>query len=220
MGGQQRRSRPFATSLLSLFFPFFLVSCDQVGERFQSGDKFELSKDEKGRTLRLNKRTGEIAIIENGRIISLKDAKEEDRQEAEKIRRIGQFKYWNDTDIPQFKLVASLTTVWRDGRALYSVSFRPMQSKPEKNDKGKSESSPKDTSQLLKPDVISKFESHTFFLLLSDVPFELARETLVFSQIVNSEEKPIGWDAKSSIAMSRESYEKLDSWNIQWRRRF
>ena len=53
--------------LLSLFA---LSSCDQFGNRY------EISKDQKGRTVRLDKRTGEIAIVEDDKILLLKDAKE------------------------------------------------------------------------------------------------------------------------------------------------
>jgi hypothetical protein len=199
-------------SIAIAILAFSLSACDQIGSRY------ELSKDSKGRTLRLDKRTGEMVVIDGDKIVLLRDAKEEERKEMEAVERAGIFKYWPSMQLPNFKAEVKLTTVWRDGDVLYAVDFSPS-----KEGKGKSEassSSDKKSGPLAKDDsaaIILAIQRHTFSLLLLDTPFELARVELKFSQVVDDQNKPIGLRANGRIKMSRESYQKVDVWNVLWR---
>lgn len=197
-----------------LLLLFLLSSCDQFSNRY------EISKDQKGRTVRLDKRTGEIAIVEDDKILLLKDAKDIEQKQKKATDRLGEFKYWPLLDIPQFKIQAKLTTVWRDGYALYAVELRPFSGKakgkgftPIESDKKQEKPAPS-----INPEpVIRALENRTLFLILEDMPFELANEQLKFSRVVDDSSKPIGMDAKGQLSISKESYEKIDNWNIQWR---
>lgn len=214
-----RRAALFVVPLAA----FLLIGCDQIGSRY------ELSKDQKGRTLRLDKRTGEIAIIEDDKIVSLKDAKDIEHRQKEASDRVGKFKYWPAQDLEQFKIRVNLTAVWRDGQMLYSIAFRPAYpglakkggfTPIEKDNEKKGiekDAERKDTEPKLDAEkVIRGIANRRFDLILEDAPFQLAREQLRFSIVVDKKGKYIGQDAKGQIPMSRETYEKIDVWTIQW----
>lgn len=191
-----------------------LSACDQIG----IGSRYELSKDSKGRTLRLDKRSGEMVVIDGDKVLSLRDAREDERKEREAVERAGVFKYWPSMQLPNFKAEVKLTTVWRDEEVLYSVEFLPS-----KESGGKSEASSsteKKAKPLAKEDptaIVLAIQRHTFSLLLLDTPFELAKIELKFSRVVDDESKPIALQANGRIKMSRESYQKVDVWNVLWR---
>lgn len=54
-----------------------LSACDQI-----STSRYEITKDQSGRTLRLDKRTGEIAVVEGERIAPIGDAKTVDAEKS------------------------------------------------------------------------------------------------------------------------------------------
>jgi hypothetical protein len=190
-----------------------LSGCDQLGNRY------EISKDQKGRTVRLDKRTGEIAIVEDDKIILVKDAKDLEGREKQALDRVGKFKYWPPQDLKQFNIQVNLTTVWRDGKLFYAVEFRPSSPKLEKaaialkeknNGKNRSDA-PVDAEKIIRAIMNRRFD-----LILEDTPFELAKERLNFSLVVSDKSRIIGQDAKGHILMSRETYDKIDVWNIHW----
>jgi len=47
-----------------------LTACDELERRY--GTRYELKQDEQGRMIRLDKRTGEVAIVEGDRLVPLK----------------------------------------------------------------------------------------------------------------------------------------------------
>src|SRR5262245_2789159 len=97
----------FTITVLSVLFvtllAFSLAGCDQLGGRY------ELSKDSKGRTIRLDKRTGEMVIVDGDKIVSLKEASEVDRKEKEETTKVGEFKYWPPLQLDNFSTQVKAT---------------------------------------------------------------------------------------------------------------
>jgi hypothetical protein len=202
------------TSIAIAIIAFSLSACDQIG----IGSRYELSKDSKGRTLRLDKRTGEMVVIDGDRIISLRDAREDERKEREAAEQVGKFKYWPVMQLENFRAEVGLTTVWRDGHVLYAVEFRPSRksgSKDQSSTSGDKKVTPQEKFDSTA--IIQAIEKRKFFLIFFDVPFELAREELNFSRVVDEKNKPIALTASGRITMSREAYQKVDEWNVRWR---
>jgi hypothetical protein len=94
----------------------------------ERSERYEMTKDGRGRTIRLDKKTGEVAVIQDDRIVVLKDQKEFDA-EHRKVDNLADPKPWPTIDIPQLGNVkASVTTAWRDEKLLYQFSIWPISS--------------------------------------------------------------------------------------------
>ena len=106
----------------------FLISCDQLNSQF--GNRYEITKDQSGRTLRLDKRTGEIAIVEGERITTVRDSVQADLEKQTEKSNLAKAKYYPAIGLPQFGLDATIATSWQDENLLYSVSLRPTAKKP------------------------------------------------------------------------------------------
>ena len=194
-----------------------LTACDQISNRY------EITKDQTGRTLRLDKRTGEISVIEGERIVPVRSGKDVDQEKAMSTRTLATAKDFPNVALPQFGVEAQLRTSWQDGKLLYALSFRPGTPKPAadtENGEGAKQTADKPKSTKSSSTDWVRVKGYQYFLLLEDVPFQLARETLTFTEVVNDSEKTIGMDAKGSIPMSSDTYRRIDLWNVEWRRRF
>ena len=64
-----RHSR--VAAVVYFFSVFFTLACDQ--------NRYELKDDRSGRTIRLDKRTGEIVVIAGDRLTRLKSVEEQDK---------------------------------------------------------------------------------------------------------------------------------------------
>lgn len=179
-----------------------LLGCDEA----PFGNRYEISKDQSGRTLRLDKRTGDIAIVDGDRIIHLRDAKDADAARKTDDDALARAKAWPKVDLPQFGVDIWLQTSWQDGVLLYWVRFEPMRKKTT-SDEVAATSKTFDDTKLLR---------RTFTLILEDAPFELATQRLTLTRVVDDAGKPIGREAKGKIQMSKDVYRRIDSWNVSW----
>lgn len=190
-----------------------LTSCDQIGNRY------EITKDQSGRTLRLDKRTGEVAVIEGERIAPIRSAKDVDAEKQVTTRSLADAKNYPPVPLHQLGVNAVLRTSWQDGKLLYAVTFKSLNAdvpKPSADQAGmqagKAESAPDKTKQA----DWHRFDRTSFWLVLEDTPFELARVPLSTYNIWDDNEKVIGKEAKGSIVMSSDTYTRIDVWNMMW----
>ena len=114
--------------------------------------------------------------------------------------------------IEHLAIEAALQTSWQDGKVLYDVVFYPLGSEPPS-----AENRPKPPPNLAA--FKSNFSGHQFDLLLSDTPFELLKQQLEPRILANEKGEAIGYSAKGNAPMSAESYARINSWTIVWRRR-
>jgi hypothetical protein len=162
-------------------------------------DRYEMSKDAQGRTVRLDKKTGEIAVIGNDRVITLKSDKD---AEAEKKSALDLHtpRSWSDVDIPQLGNVkAALSTSWRDGRTLYRFTVKPIS---------------KDLAAAQK-----KYMATLTLKLFDANGFVLARIPVIvgsMSRVVNDKGESIELSSNDSIEMSQDTYSSLVGWNVAW----
>ena len=227
-----------------------LTSCDQIGNRY------EITKDQSGRTLRLDKRTGEVAVIEGERIVPIRSAKDADAEKQIVVKSLADAKSFPSIELHPFGLNAELQTSWQDGKLRYSVIFKPVVPKPRAEEflgskknadeflgkapdwasepaakaDGKQKKAAARAKEYTGPVIPlakadgkqkeatdwSRFEKHSFWLVLEDVPFELAREPLRSYSLWNKTEEVFGKEAKGSIVMSSETYRRINVWNLMW----
>ena len=105
---------------------FLWCCCSYVRVRMRpatSPNRYEITKDQSGRTLRLDKRTGEIAVIEGERIAPIRDAKAVDAEKATKVGDLARVKNYPPLRPSNFGVEASLLTSWQDGKLLYALDF-------------------------------------------------------------------------------------------------
>ena len=191
-----------------------LSGCDQL-----SPSRYEVTKDQSGRTLRLDKRTGEVAVIEGERISPIRDSKTVDTERERRANDLARAKSYPVIALQQFGLEASLRTSWQDDKLLYAVTFGPIDKMGAKKDGATATSAANALKPVTKPanPDWTKFKRHTWTLILEDTPFELAQTKLSFARMVDENEKTLGHEAKGGIAMSSETYKRIDVWNVMWR---
>lgn len=205
------RSTPFLIALVAL------SGCDQI-----SPSRYELTKDQSGRTLRLDKRTGEVAVVEGERISPIRDAKTVEAEKSTKTNDLAKAKPFSDISVTTFGFDATLRTSWQDEKLLYFVRFQAPKSRGFQplDATARSEGDPPaKTAPKPAPVDWSKFGRYTWTLLLEDAPFELAKQSLNFTGVVDDNGKIYSQEAKGSIAMSSETYRRIDNWNVMWRPR-
>src|SRR5437773_6332151 len=105
--------KSLAFSSLILVLASFIAGCNKPPD---GDNRYTLSKDASGRTIRLDKQTGEIAIVDGLEIRPLKNATQATAERAAKGKELEEPKSWPDVDIPQIGARASLSTAWRDGK--------------------------------------------------------------------------------------------------------
>lgn len=196
-----------------------LVGCDQLSAY---GNRYEISRDQAGRTLRIDKRTGEVALIEGDKIYPLRDGKSVADESAAEERKLAGARSFPVITVNHMALEASLQTSWQDGKLYYSVDFRPMSS-PEADDSKASKSIREKLDEARREANLPQFkqyvQGHTFTMLLEDVPFQLVQQALQLTYIADDKGNTVGYNSKGSVAMSREMYKKIDTWNVNWRAR-
>lgn len=182
----------FITLIALVFFTNIIAGCGDT-------DRFEMSKDAQGRTVRLDKKTGEIAVIGNDRVITLKSDKdaETEQKSAEDLQTP---RSWGNVDIPQIGNVkATLTTSWRDGKTLYQFNVKPI-----------SKNLANARKQYMSTLTLELFDANSFVLVR--IPIIVGS----MSRIVNDKGEGIELSSNDSIDMSKGTYSSLVGWNVAW----
>ena len=185
-----------ASHLINLFsLMFFAVGMAGCGD----SSRYEMSSDSQGRTVRLDKETGEIAVIEDDRLTTLKSDKD---AEAEQQRALDLQTplTWNDVVIPQIGNVqAGLSTSWRNGEMFYRFTVRPI-------NEGLSRAR-------------QRYEATLTLQLLDANGFALTRIPVTvrsMSRIVNDKGEDVALSRNDSILMPKDTYSSLAAWNVSW----
>ena len=168
-------------------------------------DAYELKEDENGRTIRLNKRTGEVAVLGSDSLQVLKTTDElEAMAEAEELARaaLREAKIWPyPGGIPQLDVdEALLITSWRDEKLYYQLSLTPV---------------PKNFDTAKKSNSLSHFkvnfqDSGNFNVLVLNIVLSQ------FSIIIDPDGTPMNINVNSSVTCSKEDYQMIQSWRALW----
>jgi hypothetical protein len=186
--------------VLFLIFLFFLSSCEQ--------NPYQLVKGENGTVYRLNKKTGQISIIKDDKVIDLETP---EAIAVKKIREktLEELKEWGERQIPGKKLYVKLETSWRENKLLYKFTAYPYESlKAILSSKNLDYYTALQRSQ--QKFIIELLDKNGFVIKEIDIKlWEMTR-------IVDEEGNPIEMVMNSQIDCSKEIYESINDYSIKW----
>ena len=166
-------------------------------------DNFEIQKDSAGRTIRVNKSTGEIVIIDGERLVVPKSADEVKKEaEAEKaenaadVEKLAERRKW-PTISGVLGTKIETTSIYMNGAMRYEMTFG-------KKPRGFGSSYGQTITAHFLKNGIKVFE---------DKVFEDKGE---ITRIVDDNGDPFTIQISGSIAMSEEDYKALDGVTIGW----
>jgi hypothetical protein len=176
-----------------------LVGCIGVG--CKPPDRYELQQNNDGRTFRLDRRTGEVAILSTDGVRILETEADRTRQEGLqrlKDAALANPKYWPGDSIPHLKIHSTmLATVYRRGALRYQLVMTPM------------------------PRGYPGYSADPFTLVLSDsAGFTVGKQPLLRSELtreIDANGKPSGLSAAGTIPMTPEEYQSIASFSLTWR---
>jgi hypothetical protein len=155
-----------------------------------------MKQDEKGRTVKINKITGVVSVIDGDKIIKLKD-ENDIKSEQEASKKLGEPKGW--PAIPMSiagGAKAMLITKWSDGNLYYQFFV-------DKNLRGTGNYYAKITIQL--------HDDSSF--LIENIPVPVSSMT---GQIGASSNTINSMEIKGQIPMNDSTYKKIKEWNVVW----
>lgn len=210
-------------SILRIALSLVLVSLIGCGEN----DHYEISKDPTGRTVRLDKKTGQIAVIEGDEIKILKDPKIlEKEKDTQKI--LAKPKYWDAVDVRNLNVKFVLKTSWRDGEMFYDLSLYHLDKTnaewaviaadtDEKRNKANAILA-QNTIASVSAQLNSAARHEPFLIQLFDENMTKLREVQVtrLTRIVDNKDFTQSFEKESSIPLSAELYSQLKTFNVQW----
>ncbi len=166
-----------------------------------SCDRYMVTKDAEGRTVRLNKSSGEVVIIDGDRMIIPKNSREveaEKKQQVETLRsqkeKLAMRRDWDTSKV--LKSNVSLSTIYLGNQMRFRLTF---DKKPERWE---------DNSFVKRP--------FTLIFLKSGIEVftkPLDREKFI-GLFTNGQEA--GLQCDGSVDMTSEEYEMLGGWNLMW----
>jgi hypothetical protein len=190
---------------LALVITCLLTACDELPNTKPTPppaphDKYEMKEDKQGRTIRLNKETGEIAVLEGSALVPVQSPEEAQRN-ANSISDLAKKKNWPPTQLPAISKDTNvyLSTSWRDGKLYYQFWVTP---------------SPKIKS------IVNTEPYGNFQVLLSDAGgFTLIKILVPLShltRIVEDDGKISYFEANDSIPATQEQYRSVTTYSLVW----
>ena len=214
-------ARLFFATCLSLF----LAACD-AGER----SRYELGKDGSGNTVRLDRKTGEVAVISGDQIKTLKDATKIDAERKARLAALEKVVTWGTEDIPQIGAQAWLSTSWRDGKLYFSLTLGELASERLMDEwTAKSEiergPTPKIDAKVTQAGLAKAMKHSPFTVHLLDANgFQLTSISIglvgesVLTRTVDETGTANRYEAKGSVPLSEDDYTRARRWTMKWRR--
>lgn len=209
------------TSRITLvMFLFFVSGCGE-------SDRYEISKDPSGRTVRLDKKTGEIAVIEGEEIKILKDPKTLEK-EKESHRALSKPRFWPAVENQNLNVRFTLKTSWREGQMFYQLALYHIErsnaewallSADTEEAKKKANAKIARYNNALVNAQLNRAARHApFTIQLFDENLTKLRDIQVIhlTQVVDDNGLAQSYEYQSSIPISAELYTQLKSFSVQW----
>lgn len=212
-------SRRVQWSILSMtcITILMLTGCDQ--------NRYELGKDASGNTIRLDRRSGEVAIIKGDQIRTLKDAAQADAERKARLAELEKFKSWKDLDTTNLGARFTLSTSWRSGKMYYKFDVYSLRIAKEFQkwidaSQEKNLPLPKIDAKQRSSELLKVMSHRPFTVELNDGNgFRLAAiEILNPIRIVDDDGLAISFEDKGNIALSEDEYQRIAGWELRWRR--
>lgn len=169
-------------------------------------DRYELSKDQEGRLVRLDKQTGEVVLIDTGKLNPVTFAPAADAptgSELPFVQAPEDSKTWPVLTLTELgNASAELTTYWQEDRLHYILQLYPI-------------------SKRLKLAQSDYYSGSSFSLRLSDAAdnqvagIELPAKQL--ARTLNASRHDEQLSIQGDMAMSSEDYAGLANWQLTWR---
>jgi len=155
-----------------------------------------MKQDEKGRTVKINKITGEVSVIEGDRILKLKD-ENDIKAEQDASKKLGDAKVWPEIPLSiAGGAKARLITKWSDGNLYYQFFV-------DKNLRGKGNYFANLTIQL--------HDNASF--LIKDIPVPVSSMT---GQVGVDGKTIESMEVKGQMPIGEATYKKIMEWNVVW----
>jgi hypothetical protein len=156
---------------------------------------YDTKQDEKGRTVRINRITGEMYIVDGDKIIKLKTEKEFEA-EKEAAEQLGALKEWPAIPILNKYANTTLKTKWSDGNIYYQLYV-------DKN--------LRDIANYHAELTIELYDSESFLIR----KIYVRANSMVVA--VDSDGKTIeAMEYKEKMPMSEVAYKKIKKWDVIW----
>lgn len=154
---------------------------------------YEMKQDDKGRTVKINRITGEVSVIDGDKIVKLKD---ENDIKAE-TKKLGEPHKWLTIPLPVASGInASLITKWSDGNIYYQFFV-------DKNLRGK--------GNYYATFTILLQDSNAF--LIEDISLPVSSMT----GMLGADGKAINsMQFKGQRPMSEDKYKQITEWKVEW----
>lgn len=157
---------------------------------------YEMKQDDKGRTVKVNKITGELSVIDGDKIIKLKNEKEV-KAEQEEAKKLGDAKRWPEVSLAIANGTnARLVTKWNDGIMYYQFFI-------DKN--------LRDKGNYLARLSIQLHDNAQF--LIEEIPVSVSSMTGSLGLDGKTVES---MEYKGQKPMTEEVYKKISEWNVTW----
>lgn len=180
----------------------YVLVLSTLGFASCENNRYELQKDDSGRIIRLDKKTGDVVVIEGDKTVKVKSQKEQEAEERTTkaiLTDLAKPKEWPSQEIPELGVFSTvMITSWREGLLYYQLSMSPV---PEKFETSRSRSS----------FVVSFMDSSGFQIAMEDI------DRAKVSKAVWDSDKGILLMVNSSIPCSAQIYKNISSWNLSWR---
>jgi hypothetical protein len=192
-------------SCVALLMILAVVSCDQFPTNRSSSppaekEKFEMTEDKQGRTIRLNKVTGEMAVLEGSALVPVQSPEDAQRN-ANTVSVLSQAKVWAPTQLPQISKDTSvyLSTSWRDGKLYYQFWV---------------------TSSRKIKQAVAEEPYGNFQVVLTDAGgFNLMKITIPLNRltrIIDEDGKTSYFSSNDSVPASQDVYRSISSYTMIW----
>lgn len=180
-----------------------VAACDQM----PGTNRYQLQRDSAGRMVRIDKQTGQIAILDGNKLIQVaSDADADKRAEAQQNTAEAQTQALArpitlaSTPIQPLGVKnADCETMWRDGKIFFNVSLAPP---------------PKDSGRSYGIGLSG------FRLVFIDVNgFKVVDEAMPVSDmvsVIDDKGKAYELSIKGSLPLSRGAYQSIADWQITW----
>ena len=181
------------------------VLCALILAGCATTQRYQLSKDDKGRLVRLDTQTGEVMLIEGDKLTSAPGTTTAETKPKPQIPHLtlpSGGKAWPTLSIPDLgDARAALTSYWYNGKLHYVIELYPL-------------------SKRLKLVYSGYYSNPSFSLILNDKTGKRVAWTAVpagrlkhtFNKKLETEELSV----EGVIMMTKREYDSLAAWQLQW----
>ena len=170
--------------------------------------RYELSRDEAGRLLRLDTLTGEVMLVEGDKLTPVKKCSTAAAEPTSKDEELPQVdlpaggKSWPTLTMPKLgNTKAELTSYWYNGKMHFVIELYPL-------------------SKRLKLVYSGYYPNSSFSLLASDTTGKQILSTLIpanhLKHTLNKEQNVEQISAEGILSIPKEDYDSLTKWELRW----